>query len=273
MMGVKNTFEDYKKAIKAAYETAKDGDFSSFLFQPTPALLRNYCKVLSNQSLSKSDETTMRLFFGVGENGDLAKTIEHCDIDKFRPIISIFKTDRKFQDEIRMNMAAMLVDFKPRPFSKFRNEDRKDSGEEGELGKKEFWGGNPGKNKPGLTRWRMAAAGIVVVCSGFMLKTVCFPEKLCMTWKEDHYERTMPELASNPLVKYEAIDNDKLQFMKKIRPCDTTTFFRDGVPAVWYSRQNNTFEYFTYPGLHPVSGKTLKPITRTIIKGHVPPCK
>jgi hypothetical protein len=273
MMVVKNTFEDYKKAIKAAYETAKDGDLSSFLFQPTPALLRKYCKVLNNESLSESDEAIMRLYFGVTEKGDLAKAIEHCDIDKFKPIISIFRTDRKFQDEIRMNMAAILVDFHPRPFSKFRNEDRIDSGDEGQRGNKRFVRGNPGKNKPGLKRWRMAAAGIVVVCSGFVLKTVCFPEKPCMIWKEDHYERTTPELASNPMVKYEAIDNDKLQSMKKITPCDTTTFFRDGMPVVWYSRQNNAFEYFTYPGLHPVSGKTLKPITRTIINGHISPCR
>ena len=269
-MRMKNTFDDYKEAIKSEYEIAKNGDYASFLFQPTPALLRDFCLILADGNLNDNDRKVMKLFFGVGESNDLRNVIDNCDIDKFRPIISIFREDKKVQHELRMNMAAILVGFNPRPFSKFREKGTtpvKKNDEEGEsiIGKPLI------KPLPSAKKWKAAAAVILILSFGFVLKTVLFPSK-CMVWKGDHYELVVPEHTANPSIKYEPVDPNKLKYMRKIAVCDTTTFFKDGKPVIWYS-QNGGYEYFTYHGLHPVTGKTLKQITRTIIIGHVKPCK
>ena len=49
------------------------------------------------------------------------------------------------------------------------------------------------------------------------------------------------------------------------------SFFRNGNydnPLVWYGKSPNKreYEFFNHPGLHPETGKTLKPISKYIIK-------
>jgi len=71
-----------------------------------------------------------------------------------------------------------------------------------------------------------------------------------------------------PLNQY-VLDN-----FKKITVSDTTTFFKNGdydMPVVWYGKSSNKkeHEYFNRPGLHPETGKTLKPISRYIIKKYI----
>lgn len=90
-------------------------------------------------------------------------------------------------------------------------------------------------------------------------------EEKCMVWVTDHYEETrctgaaletefIPHLYSN---------------LKKIEVSDTTTFFRNGQPQVWYNKSNNELEFFTAPGIHPQNGKTLKPITQYMIAKYI----
>ncbi len=58
---------------------------------------------------------------------------------------------------------------------------------------------------------------------------------------------------------------------KKVQPnCDTQFFSAEGHVMLWYGKnQKGDLEYFTYLGKHPETGKTLKPITRYMIKKYI----
>jgi len=113
---------------------------------------------------------------------------------------------------------------------------------------------------------------LVFVAIAFIAKNMFFSDEGCMIWKDDHYEATPCETQIKNFVAIPVVHLDKetLALQKKIKPCDTTTFFVNGKPVVWYCKmQNGTVEYFSYPGLHPVTGITLKHITQGIISKYV----
>ncbi|TDD95179.1 hypothetical protein [Flavobacterium cellulosilyticum] len=61
---------------------------------------------------------------------------------------------------------------------------------------------------------------------------------------------------------------------KKLSICNTTKFFKDGnynKPLVWYGKAVDAkkLDYFNQPGLHPETGKTLKPITKYIYEKYI----
>jgi hypothetical protein len=105
------------------------------------------------------------------------------------------------------------------------------------------------------------------------IKSNFFPNKNCMVWVKNHYQAVEYDKVKDtadaiPLNQY-ALDN-----FKKITVSDTATFFKNGDynrPLVWYGKSSNKkeYEYFNQPGLHPETGKTLKPISRYIIKKYI----
>jgi hypothetical protein len=92
-----------------------------------------------------------------------------------------------------------------------------------------------------------------------------------MQWNTNHYEEVVCEgnkigfANINPIFERD----EKLLDFKKIEVCDTTIFFKDNQPIVWYIKQNNKCEYFNAPGLHPITNKPLRPITQYIIDKYV----
>lgn len=91
----------------------------------------------------------------------------------------------------------------------------------------------------------------------------------CMVWKEDHYELT--ECAGSQMEK--PLNAKTMERLKQITVCDTVNFFENGKPIIWYDKNNKVLTYFTSHGIHPENGKTLKPITPTIIGKYVQSCK
>lgn len=118
MMTRQDRLEEYKKAVRLKYETEKNGDYSSFLFNPSRAKLRDLCSELFKQNLNVEDLKTFSLFFGFEYNLDNLKKLRDQK-DKFRPIENFFKGETDLSDIEGINIAAILVDFKPRPFSRF----------------------------------------------------------------------------------------------------------------------------------------------------------
>lgn len=115
---------------------------------------------------------------------------------------------------------------------------------------------------------KIAAVIIGVLVLGYVLKNI-YTDHECMTWKTDHYEivpcnTDVKSFMRNTIVR---LNEETLKYQKKITPCDTTTFFiAGGKPCVWYCKMpDGTVEFFSYPGLHPVTGETLKKITQHIV--------
>lgn len=93
----------------------------------------------------------------------------------------------------------------------------------------------------------------------------------CMSWTGSEYVK----VACSSSQQNEVVPLDKFQFerMKKVEVNAATPFFNEETkePLIWYHKvDENTIEYFTDAGKHPVNGETLKAITPYIIEKYVP---
>ena len=86
-----------------------------------------------------------------------------------------------------------------------------------------------------------------------------------MVWMEDHYQKT--SCSGSDLEQ--SLNQEILENLKKIEVTETTEFFRNGKVQVWYDKTDGELEFFSYYGIHPVNGKTLKPMTTYMIEKYV----
>lgn len=96
----------------------------------------------------------------------------------------------------------------------------------------------------------------------------------CMAWADSLYVEV--SCASHPYsdfgTKVEPMDRVKLNSFKKVEVTMATDFFsEDEKPLIWYFKtKGGEMEFFTAPGLHPITGETLRKITPYIIETYVP---
>lgn len=137
----------------------------------------------------------------------------------------------------------------------------------------------PVRNKRRLIITISIAFGMIILVLGYQnwkpnkghIKTV---DTSCMTWADSLYVTVTCD--GGPLSTYGTpivpLDNRKLSSFKKVKVSQSYNFFNESdKPLIWYSkRKNGEIEYFTAPGLHPVTGETLRKITPYIIQTYVP---
>lgn len=286
-----NDLEEYKKAVKSKYEVEKKGIYSSFLLQPSRANLRNLCAERFKENNSVDDLATYKLFFGFEyEKGNRYGLNDKTGL--FRSIENFFKGITDTNDIETLNIAAILVDFNPRPFRKFSKVgpaiENPDSGSGIFNGGKEIdrikGAGNtsvenlPGvleKNKISLKRKIAIGISIIVVIFsvGYTTKQFVIPKKHCMQWQVDHYEKVDCEAEIDSLFANAPIEpiDEKAIDLRKIEVCDTFPFFCGDKAVVWYCKVGDEPEYFDGPGagFHPITKKQLNPITDYIIDKYV----
>jgi hypothetical protein len=282
------TFKDYKQAIKEQYKVAREQEVSGILADPSPAQMRNLCLIIYDSRLTRADEQIFRLFFEAKETEELKKVIIHCNIDRFKPIISFLKGTKDSNDKIRIEMAAIIVNYPHRPYGIHSKSEGccvvgMDLDKPTNLGVKVQTTGlqdnHPEIPQFGLVKSRATNKWVAVVLiataaiSGFALSKTVFKDKECMQWKKNHYEivdcaadnqQFTSENGTVPL-------NEKLVDFKKVEVHDTTTFFVNGKPRYWYGKVNGKPEFFNSVGngMHPETGKALKPVSAYIIKKYV----
>jgi hypothetical protein len=283
----KNTVEEYKMKIKAKYSEAKTGSFSGFLLKPSSAELKTLCLLLFDKGLSKLDQEIFNRFFDIKEETNKRKQIEFFSVDKLKPIANFLKGSTENTRIVNLDLIAVLVDFKSRPYGKFIAEENSvkltadysinESSKKGNSKLKRV------DDKVGdftinssliFTKKGLILIGLLFVLGfGFYgIRSFLFPNKDAMIWVKNHYEAVNYDKTGSaeviPLNQY-VLDN-----FKKITVSENTTFFKNGdydTPMVWYGKSSNKkeHEYFNQPGLHPETGKTLKPISRYIIKKYI----
>ena len=124
-------------------------------------------------------------------------------------------------------------------------------------------------------RIRKAVIGLaLVLCIGFPIIFFAFPAKGCMQWSGDHYDIVDCDLkaADNNI---ELLDPNQID-LKRIKVCDTTSFFRNEKAVVFYARSRDSLECFNQIGYHPERrSQYLRPITNYMIGKYVSntPCK
>ena len=105
--------------------------------------------------------------------------------------------------------------------------------------------------------------------------TLPITESRCMVWAQNCYEEIACNLNKHPEygTKVEVYNPVLINNFKKVDVNLATQFFSEEtrLPLIWYYKKNkHELEYYTYPGVHPITGKTLDDITPEIIQKYVP---
>lgn len=276
------TSEDYTAAIRRKYDVEKQGRYSSFLLNPSPAQLRNLCLIVFDQGLSNADESTFANFFQTEQSDSLRKSIERVDVERFKSFKNFLLGKNDKISPPSLEVIAVLLDMNPRPLRNFLTKQVN----KGELpsneatGKEETIVVNENEVMESTVR-RKATTGakrliipiliIGLLFVAYIVKKEFFPSKECIQWNVDHYEEVVCEgnqlgfANINPIFER---DEDLLDF-KKLKVDSTTVFFKEGQPIVWYAKRNGKCEFFNGPGLHPLTGKPLMPITEYMVEKYV----
>ena len=121
---------------------------------------------------------------------------------------------------------------------------------------------------PVLTWLRKNRVLMVVAVIGLVLALYFYSTRTrWMEWREIRYVEVgfdAKKLQDGTLKLY---NSDRIEGFRKLSVnCDYPFFNHDKSPRVWYGKNTRgQYEYFSSLGLHPETGKTLKPITRYII--------
>ena len=89
-----------------------------------------------------------------------------------------------------------------------------------------------------------------------------------MVWNNDHYIEVNFDLKKYDIGELEVYSEERIKYLKKIKAnCEVEFFDKSGDVKIWYGKNRQSdLELFTSIGLHPETGKTLKPITKYMIK-------
>lgn len=92
-----------------------------------------------------------------------------------------------------------------------------------------------------------------------------------MVWNEDHYIEVNLDVNKYNLNQLKFYKEDRINDFKKVSPnCEYAFFNKDGTVKIWYGKnKQKELEFFTALGLHPETGKTLKPITKYMINKYL----
>ncbi|GHC48112.1 hypothetical protein [Ulvibacter litoralis] len=131
------------------------------------------------------------------------------------------------------------------------------------------------KSGSNLKKTMIVKIGIaVLLLSLSVISIVMYMNRECwMVWEVDRYVETEfdAKLLQNGALKL--CNEDRFKNFRQVEVNCETSFFKDdkGV-KIWYGKNTKgKLEYFTDLGLHPQTGKTLKPITQYMIAKHI--CK
>lgn len=284
-MTEQNKLEAYKKAIQSKFDIEKNKRYANFLLQPSRANLRNLCLERMKDNTNRDDLISFNLFLGFEFSLSQLNKLK-AQKDKFRPIETFFKRETDLSELEAVNIAAILVDFQPRPFRKylevFKGEGIENEKEEVSLGlippndKVTMVFKSKNNLKKNLAYGVVGFLGLFAV--GYTGKDLLFPEKQCMKWVKDHYEmvncldKAQGIGSYGTIVPYNEIEFNRIE----LKVCDTTEFFIDGnseKPKVWYDKEKDELRCFNMDGINPETGDQLRSITPYMIDKYVKPCK
>ena len=287
-MGIK-TSKSYQRAVLACYKKHKGGEMSNYLANPTRKKIREACLWLLDRRKENGDESILNQFFQfkVGEERrNHIRGLKSEKADKFMPVINFLKGNTQDTGYENLELISWLIDFKPRPLQAYLQSEKEPccpSDEKiiaGETSPKPPSGHLPVRTWP---QWIKGGLGVMLLCI-----LIIFGQKQwnkgvqgtqpsnsnCMTWVDVSYVQVSCHSLPNSEKPNQVIPLDPLLLknFKKVEVNAAYNFFtEDGKPLVWYYKnKQNEIEYYTAPGLHPITGKTLDEITEYIIDKYVP---
>ncbi|SDS16412.1 hypothetical protein SAMN05216490_0653 [Mucilaginibacter mallensis] len=290
-------FEDYELAILRDYREKKSkGDLLNNMMHPTPAKLKKESVAVFDRRYQRGDEVMLRSFFELSADTETFRlAIKKWETDKFRPLNLVLNKGPLKTDEKNIELLAWLIDFKPRPYALWLNDQKSKTettpvkpeeklskeqdppaqADQEEVGETEkglpdtttTTGGTLKRTPPVLVYGVLIA---VIALMGYVLlkhRTPAGGEK-CMYWTGDHYELiACNERPDDTTVTVIGLDSNKMIHFRRITRADTLTAASIG--KVWYIKINDSIEYYTAPGEHPIHPeRRLLPLTAHILNIH-----
>ncbi|MEZ4853765.1 hypothetical protein [Flavobacterium sp.] len=269
------SLEAYKNAIKAHYEIEKSGKYSSFLIHLSRARLRQLCEERLKESNNIEDKLSFSLVFGFEYDVNNRNKLK-LQTDKFRPIETFFKGETDLADIEAINIAALLVNFNPRPFRYFISKPLPNEAlineEKHKIGVKHSYKNRNKLKHTIVKKIGIGLLGVIGITSiGYTTKNIILPEPQCMQWQNNHYEVVDCNSNEDNLIKQHNIIpfNEEQSKLIKVEVSDTTQFFKNGKPLYWYAKVNGKPEFFNTHGVHPETGKALKQVSEYIVNKYV----
>lgn len=115
-------FEEFKKEVIGTYrDLLLHHELDTRLEHPTPGNLRNLSLKLYANGLSKEDIQVFQDFFNpTNKYADLETGIRRFELDKLKPLKNFIMAKTSNPDENIVKLLAILIQFSPRPFHKWR---------------------------------------------------------------------------------------------------------------------------------------------------------
>ncbi|UZJ63301.1 hypothetical protein OKW96_12325 [Sphingobacterium sp. KU25419] len=115
-------FEEFKKEVIGTYrDMLLHHELDTRLEHPTPGNLRNLSLKLYANGLSKEDIQVFQDFFNpTNKYADLETGIRRFELDKLKPLKNFIMAKTSNPDENIVKLLAILIQFSPRPFHKWR---------------------------------------------------------------------------------------------------------------------------------------------------------
>ncbi len=290
------TDKSYKDDVRKKYINDKEnGIIGGDLRNLTPGGLKKICLNSIDRNLSVEDRRTIEKFFELKSGENLLVKIKKYDIDCFRPICRFLrKKTETIQQHYAIELIAIIIDFNPRPYNRYYKNELDEKVIENEdieafdttinyISENEA---NPdiivkSKNKK-IFAWYSSASAMnkisfkIIIATILIVTTTLFTITInskpnWMIWKDDHYEKVNFNLNKYDFNQLKLYQKDRILNFKLIEAnCDTTFFKEDGSENIWYGKnKKGKLEYFTGFGLHPETAKTLKKITKHMIKKYI----
>ena len=292
------TIKTYSEAIRNKYLRDKEaGVIRGEIYKLTPGNIRKLCLNLINSELSIEDKIILKNVFESDNFDTIRKKIKTYDIDKLKPICKFLKRENdSIASHEALELIALFIDFTPRPYSKYINTSSNeeeirsptDDDDERKVIYTNLEGVKPSivvkpKNKKffmwistvsAFNKWKIIIYGIfffiTITASTFYLLN---NKTRWMVWQETEYIEVRFDTKKYAIDQLKLYKAERIKYFKKVNvDCNTAFFNPDGNVKIWYGKNDKKeLEFFTALGLHPETGKTLKPITEYMIKKYVCP--
>jgi len=283
-------FDRFKSEVILNYVSKKEnGKLSSWMENPTPANLRDHAILCLKNELVADDKNIFQEFFDP-ERGyeSLEKAIRRIDLGKLKSVQNYLNGSTKEPSEIIVKLSAILIDFQPRPYHKWRTEKLgKGDTEISEINNQTYISDENTVEQTDTQKEddkleNFTNTDRIIIFSWFNKKSIAlllgimamlpigfitynkFKGYDCAYWNGEKYiavdcgERNIEQEIIHVKAK-------SLLSLRKITRPDTLT--DKDAKKIWYSKVNNNVEFFTEPGHHPLyRDRFLKAATIYIIE-------
>jgi hypothetical protein len=283
-------FIDYQNDVIRAYRQKQaSGDLPDNLKRVITANLKAESAFVCAKRYSCQDERTLARYFEVStDQQGYLDLINDRDADDFKSVYKFLRGETRKPNEEIVEMLAWLIDFQPRPYLKWvdqqpgkeedKEEDKKERGKEKIITL-------PKPDRTGLSKKLKVVISFAMTIAVCMTVYILWPKTpadagtkptaivihhgKCMYWAGEQFKMGTYEVTHNDTPAF-PVDTTLLANFRRIT--DLHTLSKHSIRRVWYAKINGQLEIFNQPGFHPVdTARRLLPLTAYMFNKYIAP--